>query len=169
MYASLTTPKQTVSINRAKIVALKMENNPFLGTRWMDIFVVYCSETEQYSEPGTGALAQHYRIESGRNPHAQQIYFGQTPNSSDHALGLCDVCETWHNKAGGACQEDGCEGTIQPYDGLDRLCGHTPEQGVCCAEAIFGSLYDFLTNEMVPDPETGELKLLLDASVVEEE
>ena len=146
---------------------MKMENNPFSGSKWIDLFLVYCTDDSQQVDPESGAIAIHYRFEEGRNPTGRKVYVGQQPCSSEYALGQCDTCGAWASRVSGECPEGDCDGTIKPYSGMNRMCA-AQVGGGCCADVMMEHFYAFLTTEEVPDPLDGVVKKLLDATVVEE-
>lgn len=167
MPLKLAEPKQSVAIDEARVAAIHIENNPFKGTQWIDIYVVLGREVDgvwqQYVDPISEAIAQYYRITPGCNPHARPTFFGHGPLGDGVALGKCNVCGVWHPIKSGPCSEEGCEGTVEPYDGFQRLVSLVPV-GDTIYDAIKNAVYAFLTSEQVPDPLTGEIRPLLAAT-----
>lgn len=154
----LTHPFQTVALDVAKLAAMKIENNPSKGTHWLELWVILGREEEgvfvQYADPRTGDMAPfHFKLEHGCHP------------LTGLALGRCDTCGAWHPAAAGVCGKDACEGSIQPYDGMARMCQSVPAGALCMYEAIQKVIYGFLTTEEVPDPTTWEPIKLLDGTV----
>lgn len=169
MPVNLIEPKQAAVLDQCRVVNISIENNPHLGQRWIDLYVVYGRDVdgnwEQHVDPLDAAIAQYYRITPGCNPHARPSYHGQAALGNGPALGRCDACEVWHVIAAGPCSEDGCDGTVQPYDGFSRIVMNPPT-GATIYDVIKNAVYDFLITEQVPDPVTGEIRPLL-AAVVE--
>jgi len=154
----LSNPLQTVTLDLARIAAMKIETNPCIGQMFVEIWVIVGrledGKLVQYPDPRTGQpAAWYFKIEDGNHPMA--------PN---RALGRCPNCGAWHQTVAGVCGVEGCEGVIVPYDGMTRLCMAAPS-GACMYEAIQNAAYAFLLGEKVPDPVTGELVKLLDGTV----
>jgi len=167
MPVNLTEPAPSIVIDKARIANIVIEHNPFLGQYWLLVYVVLGRLVdgvwEQRTDPEDGATALFFRIQPGINPHAQKAYPGQPAPGAGAALGKCDTCGAWHHQAAGDCTEDGCAGTIQPYDGFERLCLAAPA-GSTCYEVIKTAVYSFLTTEEAPDP-AGVVRPLLAASM----
>lgn len=168
MPVTLVEPKEAVLLDQARIAAIKIENNPYMGTYWIEVFLVYgrmvADVWEQHADPNNGAIAQYYRIAPGENPHARPAFSGSDPSGSGSPLGKCDGCGAWDiSKRSGPCSGEGCNGTVHPYDGFQRLAAAAP-RGASNYDVIKNAVYDFLTTEEVPDPVTGEIRKLLAAT-----
>lgn len=155
MHVRLTTPfTPPPALELAKIAAVKVEEN---REDWVDLWVVYGTEEDgrfrEYQDPQTGqnipAVGIH--IENGHHPLAQR----------GTALSQCDACGAW-GALPGPCDERRCDGTRQPYDGLTRLLALEGDRPGALV-SFWRVLYRFLLTEQVPDPDTGELRKLLDA------
>ena len=168
MPVSLNEPKEAVVLDQVRVVNIAIENNPYLNQFWIDLYVVLGREVdgqwEQHVDPNDAAIAQYYRIAPGCNPHARPSHFGQGRLGNGESLGKCDACGVWHDVLGIPCTEDGCDGTVQPYDGFQRLVMAVPD-GATNYEVIKNAVYNFLISEEVPDPVTGEIRPLLAATV----
>ena len=163
MPINLTDPPQSIALPIGRVVAIKIENNPFTASYWIDVFIAFGHEIDgawRQHVDAQGAIAQYFRIAPGQNPTARPAFQGSDPASDGPPLGKCDVCGVWHVTATGPCTEDGCSGTVQPYDGMQRMC-LIPPSGSCNYDSIKHAIYSFLTTEEVPDPVTGEIKVLL--------
>jgi len=163
MPVRLTQPKATVTLDQAKVAAIKIEENPSQGSRWIEVWVVIGrledpadpTSFRQYADPDTGQLAAWYfKIEDGKHPQAPS-----------QALGRCTepTCRAWTpGQVAGACPV--CGSAVAPYDGWTRLTREAP-QGASIREAIARSTYAFLLTERVPDLATGLPTLLLDGTL----
>lgn len=156
MSVLLNQPKQTIELPRARVAAIKIEENPYRGQRWIEFYIVLGrvvgSNFEQFAEPETGSEVYEYiKIENGLHPLRAGM-----------ALGKCDVCGTWFAKNNGACTEVDCTGTIQPYDGWTRLALAIITKGRSLFVEVQDGSYSFLTTEEVPDPDTWEMRKLLE-------
>lgn len=165
----LSTPKQSITLDMARIVHYETETNEHLNQFWLDIYFVYGRYVdgawEQHVDPADAAIAQYIRVRDGFNPHARPSYFGQGPLGDGLPLGQCEVCGVWHAAKKGACTEDGCGGLVQPYDGFTRFAAMPPAEGATNYEVNRDGLYTFLTTEQAPDPKTGEIRPLLAATM----
>lgn len=167
MPVDLTEPKQAVVLDKARVVAINIENNPYLNQYWVDVFVVLGLEVDgqwiQHVDPDDGAIAKYYRIAPGCNPHARPAFQSVDPRGDGVALGKCNTCGVWHPAKTGACTAEGCSGSVLPYDGFQRLVlGQAA--GSTNYDVIKNAVYGFLTTEQVPDPVTGEIRPLLAAT-----
>jgi hypothetical protein len=157
MPVKLTHPYQTVTLDMAKVAAIKIEENPSVGSRWIEIWAVLGRMEEgvfvQYADPKTGQLAwRYFKIEDGRHPLLVNV-----------GLGKCATCSQWlRGQTSG--QHEGCGGTVAPYDGWERLSAQLPV-GANIREAIARAVYGFLLTEVVPDPDTWELAKLIDGTL----
>lgn len=151
MPVNLNVPIQPPQLSVAKVVAIKIENNV---EQWVETWVSFGSMIDgvfvEYVDPITHikVTPAHYKIEDGNHP--------LQPGAS---LRRCQSCEKWYGLET-ACS---CGGATVPYDGLTRLMDAAPV-GANMHDAISSAIYNFLLNEIVPDPQTGELKALLDAT-----
>lgn len=156
MHVRLTrhrTPPAT--LERAKIAAVKLEDNV---ERWIDLWIVFGTEEAgtfvEYRDPDTGqqlpAVLVH--LEDGQNPLA--------PRGT--ALSRCGDCGAWGGLLA-TCRDPECEGAMIPYDGLSRFL-ELKGKGKAAAAGFWEALYSFVLAEEVPDPETGELRRLLDGA-----
>jgi hypothetical protein len=131
MSVDLADPKQSVLLDKARVVKIEIENNPCKHApgdnhSYIDVFVVWGRDVDdnfvEYIDPETSATAQYFRISDGMNPHARPALPGVDPSSDGPPLGRCDNvdCRVWHDRGiGDQCSD--CEiGTIQPYDGFTR-------------------------------------------------
>jgi hypothetical protein len=162
MSVILKTPVNTVSLDRIRIASIKIEYNPSIGQLWTEYWLtigkllVPDDQTtfKQYYDQQTGAEVFAYlKIEDGMNPFRPGM-----------ALGKCAECGKWFNAISGACDVDGCGGIINPYDGWTRMASVIVPEGTIF-NAISTSSYAFLAAEEVPDPDTWELKYLIDVEL----
>lgn len=126
MAVEIANPKQAVTLNQARVMRIDIEHNPCKQQIWIDLYVVWGYLHEgvfcEHMDPETAAIAQYYRISDGSNPHARPALPGEDPAGNGPPLGRCDTCDVWHDRGlDQPCPEDGCEGTVQPYNGLTRL------------------------------------------------
>lgn len=153
MSVTLADPKQTVTLDKARIAAFKVEDNPGKGTYWLEIWVVLGVEVDgvfvEYPDPETGLDAQYIKIENGKHPL-----------DNSQAFGKCRDCGAPVAAIAGVCLEDGCAGEVIPYDGFTRLVTTTPV-GSTVRDVIKDCLYAFLASEDVPDLHTGQMRKLL--------
>lgn len=159
MPVGLKTPLASVTIDKVKIAAIKIEENTSKGQQWIEVWLIsgrYEVEDDsttfvQYANPITGdEVFRYLKIETGHHPL-----------SPETALGKCDQCGAWaKGQVSGPCLED-CGGHVVPYDGWARLTA-TVTQGGPIRDEIAMAAYGFLSSEEVPDPEdfTQMVKLL---------
>ena len=147
MAVKLNQPLASVEIDHAKVVSFKVEDNV---EAWVKIWVcLYYKDAEgtliQYVHPQTGEGAFEFKIENANHP--------LVPGTM---LGKCDTCGRWHRLVSGTCLAEGCEGDIKPYDGMTRMVITSSYQGppLSRRDDTKIALYDFLTTEEVPDPDT---------------
>lgn len=159
MSLQLNQPKQAKTLDRVRITALKVEQNVCAGQLWVEFWLCLGYQAVpgddntfvQQIDPDTGNDVYSYlKIENGMNPFR-----------SGMMLGKCDSCGKWFPLVGGPC--DDCSGTIQPYDGWTRLVFMPVSAGGSIYTVIRDNAYNFFCNEEVPDPDTWELRKLLDA------
>lgn len=161
MSVQLREPKRTVELDRARVAAYVYEDNPFLGQRWVIWYVVIGRLTtpddestfEQHTNPDTGE--QHFlevKIENGMHPLR-----------SGMALGKCDACGVWYQRIGGACDVEGCTGTVRAYDGFTRLMRLPVPPGFRHHQVVQKAAYHFMMTERIPDPESWDEMTILDA------
>jgi hypothetical protein len=153
----LRSPKVSQTLDRVRIASIKIEENPYIGQRWVEFWLTIGRLTNpadessfiQHRDPDTGEdVFTYLKIENGMNPLQPGM-----------ALGKCGDCGAWAPATSGECA--GCGGTISPYDGWTRLVTlDSPNDTI--RGAIAAIAYGFLTTEEVPDPETWEPKKLLD-------
>jgi hypothetical protein len=156
----LNKPWNSALIDRARIASIKIEENRYMGQRWVEFWIVFgrldnpddLNSFKQYINPNTGEIAKYIKLENGCHPLV-----------SGRALGKCDTCEKWKSYINGDCDTPNCSGIIEPYDGLTRLITAITEGELSIFEEIKNISYGFLINEEIPDPITGELIKLLDA------
>lgn len=161
MSVKLKSPKQAVAIDRMRIAKYEIENNPFMGTRWIQLWLVLgrystpgdAKTFEQYIDPVTGEPAMGVKLETGMHPLRDGT-----------ALGKCDACGKWHQKTTGPCdltKTPSCAGTVKPYDGFQRL-------SETFVQAMRTACYQFLTSEEVPDPDDFDKMVKLMDGTLEE-
>jgi len=138
MPVTLANPKQSVTLDKARIMRIEIENNvckhsSFENHKYVDVYVVLGREIEgenpedppifvEQMDPEKHSIAKIYRITDGYNPHAREALPGADPRSDGNPLGKCDneECGVWQDRGIGSVCPD-CEvGTIQPYDGFTR-------------------------------------------------
>jgi hypothetical protein len=162
MSLQLVNPKQAVQLDRVRIACIKIEYNPYKGQTWVEFWLTIGrlavpgneASFQQHIDPDTGEEVFAYlKIENGMNP-----FRGGT------MLGKCGTCGKWFALVSGSCDADGCDGTIGPYDGFTRLMTATASAGTIF-DAIANIAYSFLCTEQVPDPDTWEIKRLLEANL----
>lgn len=130
------------------MVAFKVEDNV---EHWLKVWVCYGTVKdgvwEEYSDPATGntIAPKEYHVEDGHNPL-----------SHGTSLRKCPACGLWWNLE----TECSCGEATDPYDGFTRLASV-----FCEADSLYNvikdCLYTFLTTELVPNPDTGEVEPLL--------
>jgi len=159
MPVRLTNPLQSVTLETAQIAAIKIEETPHKGQRYVEIWVVFGRMEGdppvfvQYAHPRTGSEAAYYfKIENGHHPLEPSVGLGRCQNPD---------CHMWlRGQADGVCQQCGIDG-VQPYDGWSRIALAAPA-GRTIYEAIGSAAYGFLLSEVVPDPVSWEPVRLLD-------
>lgn len=157
MPVKLTHPYQSVALDTCKVAAIKIEENPEGGTRWIEIWAILGREEGgkfvQYADPFTGQLAwRYFKIEDANHPRQSGL-----------GLGKCGTCAGWlRGQTSG--EHEGCGGTVAPYDGWERLTAQIPA-GASIREAIARAVYSFLLTERVPDLDTWEPALLIDGTL----
>lgn len=144
MPVTLTTPMATVALDKARVVAIKIEDNPSEGTHWIEVWVAVGREVGgdfiQHADPESGGAAAYYfKIEDGCHP----LIPGQ-------GLYKCPACGRW-DSVSGACTTTDCEGAMVAYDGHARLTAVVPTAGVSIRDAIGEVVYGFLLSEDVGD------------------
>lgn len=135
-------PIATQTLDRVSLAHISIEENKYSGRRWLDFYIVRGRLTDpnneesfmEYKHPVTGEAAEHIRIEMGVHPR-----------SHDRALGRCDTCGVWQYLQSGPCQQEGCAGTVKPYDGWARAV-----QLNWIFHLIKLTAYTFLTQEVAP-------------------
>jgi len=159
MPVTLNHPFISKTIDKARVAAIKIEENAPRNQRWIEVWVT-CGYEEggqfiQMVQPYTGAEVMLYvKIENGMHPL-----------QSGRLLSKCDVCRAQASvEAGSLCTVPGCPGVMRAYDGWTRV-STALTHGASVYEEIARVLYTFLLTEWVPDPDTWELKPLLDASM----
>ena len=153
MPVELNVPIEPVVLRTAKVVGFKGEENE---EHWLKIWVSYGkvigSLWVEHRDPITGdkVTPTEYHLENGHHPLRHGM-----------SLRKCVECGAWYGLEV-ACTVEECDGTTEPYDGFTRLGNGTPN-GDTNRSVNKNAMYDFLLNEVVPDPDTGELRPLLDA------
>lgn len=150
----LKKPLRTIELDTVRIAAIKIEDNPAKGSKWIEIWLVIGKMNgdifEQHAHPIIGTEEYKYiKLENGFHPL-----------KSGSFLGRCEKCGEW-TLTENVCSETSCGGNIKPYDGLERL-EKMIMRDVCFLESIKEQLYYFLLKEMVPDPDTSKVIKLLD-------
>jgi len=150
MPVTLNRTIEPVTLDSAKVVAFKVENNV---ERWVEVWVAFGQDVDgafvEYRDPATGSTVSpaYFKVEDGLHPLSPHM-----------SLRKCPACGLWW-KLEAECS---CGESTVPYDGFTRLASSSPSGGSLYA-AIAVALYAFLTSEIVPDPSTWELVRLLDA------
>jgi len=159
MPVTLNHPFTSHLIDKARVAAIKIEENAPRNQRWIEAWVT-CGYMDgeqfvQMVQPYTGAEVMLYvKIENGMHPLA-----------TGRLLSKCDVCGAWNSLGDGSpCVVPGCPGIMRAYDGWTRV-STALTAGASVYEEIARVLYTFLLTERVPDPDTWELVTLLDASM----
>lgn len=147
--ATLNNPITTQTLDTVKVVSFKVEDNPSSQQYWVLSWSVlgYMDGPTfiEYMNPLTGQQAVYHRIENGFNPLME-----------GRMLGKCDDCDEWVlDQNSGTCPLCGV-GTVEPYDGYTRL---YKNQKIKTKD-----IEDFLCDEEVPDPDTGVVQYILDAT-----
>jgi hypothetical protein len=158
----LNQPFNLDPLDRVKLAALKIEENKSRGQRWVEFWLVFGRLSNpadpesfvQYVDPITGREAKYIKLEYGVHPLAP-----------DTALGKCNICGKWFPTMMGSCDVEGCTGTIKGYDGWMRAVSIVTAGNRTMFEEIRDNCYNFLINEIVPDPITWEPVKLLDAQL----
>jgi hypothetical protein len=146
----LNNPVQSAELDRMMIAAIKFENNPFIGQDWTEIYLVL----GYYSTPGDETTF----VEMAHpHTHGSHIFIqfedGFHPERPGLALGKCDTCGKWYQAINGDCSEQGCSGSIGPYDGHTRFMQDACQAGESLSIAGLRIAYTFLLTEVVPDPD----------------
>ena len=157
MPVKLTHPYQSVALDLVKVAAIKVEENPSQGTRWVEVWAVLGRMEGdvfvQYADPITGEKAwRYFKIEDANHPRLPNV-----------GLGKCSACSAWlRGQVSG--QHAGCGGAVAPYDGWTRLQASVPA-GSNIREAIARAVYAFLLSEEVPDPDSWDVAKLIDGTL----
>lgn len=139
-------------LRHAKAVSFTVEHNI---ENWVVIYIAWGELVDgvfvEHRDPVTGVSATPLKL---------KIEDGCHPLVEGQALSKCTSCGSWHMLEAECVK---CGAPTAPYDGFTRLAS-TPPRGATMLEANGNAIYDFITAELVPDPETGDEMLLLDAA-----
>jgi hypothetical protein len=148
----LATPYSSVSLDHVKIARYLLEDNDTSGQHWVEIWVIL----GYLATPGDeSTFIQHVHPISGDAAFGYMKFEdGFHPLNPSTALGKCDDCGTWYQQTSGDCTEQGCNGSIEPYDGYTRIMDENPRGPGGAFEKTYNAIQYFLINEAVPNPNT---------------
>lgn len=144
----LTSPLSYPNLDRVRVAAYKLENNIAEGRLWAELWAVlgYLEDDQDESsfrqvfDPRTGEEVFIYvKMENAMHPLRPGF-----------ALGKCSDCAFWYNRTSGDCDQEGCTGTVRPYDGMSRLLSVNLGAGTHGGQ-VETLVYLILTAEQVPD------------------
>lgn len=152
MPVSLVLPIEPVVLPVAKIGAFKVEE---VAGKWIDIWVTFGVSV-------SGVFEEYTDAKTGRNVPTLDIHVedGCHPLDPTTSLRKCQDCSVWY-KLDTTCPN--CGKATVPYDGYSRLAAF--EGTGSFRKHTKDALYEFITTEEVPDPETWIVRKLLDGTV----